>query len=126
MTNEEKSILIPYLADAGEIDPGGDLEEQFQDWCQVRGSVVSGEVHYKAILEAARIRARSFSEGRQLVWPRAQPSWTGTRWHPPLASTALSTTSARRRVTPPRSPRGFRPSIIVGGLACRDAGGRRA
>ena len=70
MTNEEKDLLIAYLVDAGELDPGSDVEEQFLDWCQVRGEVISGEVHYKAILDAARIRARIFEEGRLVLQRR--------------------------------------------------------
>ena len=65
MTNEEKDLLIAYLIDVGEIDPNGDLEAQFLDWYQVRQGQVSGEVHYKAVLEAARIRERAFEEGRR-------------------------------------------------------------
>ena len=53
MTNEEKDRLIAYLVDAGEIDPEGDVEAQFLEWRKVHEQVVSGEVHYKAILEAA-------------------------------------------------------------------------
>ena len=64
MTNEEKNLLIAYLIDAGDLDPEGDMEAQFEDWYQVRGSVVSGEVHYKAVLDAARIRKRVFEDGR--------------------------------------------------------------
>ena len=65
MTNEEQDLLISYLVDAGDIDPEGDVDEQFQDWYQVREGVVSGETHYKAILKAARDRKRSFEEGRR-------------------------------------------------------------
>ena len=65
MTNEEKDRLIAYLVDAGEIDPEGDVEAQLLEWRQVHEQVVSGEVHYKAILEAARIRKRSFDRGYQ-------------------------------------------------------------
>lgn len=36
MTNEEKTILIAYWVDAGELDPDGDVEAQFMDWYQVR------------------------------------------------------------------------------------------
>ena len=36
MTNEEKGLLIAYLVDAGEVDPDGDLEEQFMAWFQDR------------------------------------------------------------------------------------------
>ena len=57
MTNEEKELLVAYLIDAGDLDPDGDLEGQFLDWYRVRGGVVSGEVHYQAILDAARVRA---------------------------------------------------------------------
>ena len=64
MTQEEEELLITYLVDAGELDPEGDVEEQFMDWCRVRDGHVSGETHYKAVLEAARIRARIFEEGR--------------------------------------------------------------
>ena len=35
------------------------------DWHQVREGVVSGETHYKAILDAARVRKRSFEKGRK-------------------------------------------------------------
>ena len=59
MTTEEKDLLITYLVDAGEIDPEGDVEAQFLEWRQVHEQVVSGEVHYKAILEAARMTIRS-------------------------------------------------------------------
>ena len=38
------------------------MEDQFQGWRQVRQGQVSGEV--KAFLDAARIRAGSFEEGR--------------------------------------------------------------
>ena len=65
MTNEEQELLIAYLAEAGEIDPDGDAEAQFLDWYRVREGVVSREVHYKAVLEAARARKRSFEEGRR-------------------------------------------------------------
>ena len=64
MTNAEKDLLIAYLVDAGDIDPDGDVEAQFLEWYQVREQVVSGETHYKAILDAARVRKRSFEEGR--------------------------------------------------------------
>ena len=65
MTNEEQDRLIAYLVDAGDIDPEGDVEAQFLEWRQVREQAVSGEVHYQAILEAARIRKRSFDRGYQ-------------------------------------------------------------
>ena len=65
MTNEEKDLLIAYLVDVGDLNPNGDLEDQFMDWYQVRGETVSGEVHYKAVLDAARVRKRSFEEGRR-------------------------------------------------------------
>ena len=63
MTQEEQDILIDYLVDAGELDPDGDVEAQFLDWYQCREGEVSGETHYKAILDAARVRA--FEEGRR-------------------------------------------------------------
>ena len=69
-------LLFAYLVDAGELDPEGDLEEQFLDWRRVRGETVSGETHYQVVtrsspgrhqvvLDAARIKARSFEEGRR-------------------------------------------------------------
>ena len=36
MTNEEQELLIAYLVDAGEIDPDGDLKDQFMDWSCAR------------------------------------------------------------------------------------------
>ena len=65
MTDEEKALLIEYLVDAGEIFPDLDIdvETQFLDWYEVRQGVVSGETHYKAIMEAARVRNRSLERG---------------------------------------------------------------
>ena len=40
MTNEEKELLIAYLIDAGELDPIGDLEDQFMDWYRVHEGMV--------------------------------------------------------------------------------------
>ena len=73
MTNEEKDLLIAYLIDTGDIDPDGDVAGQFLDWYQVREGVGSGETHYKAVLEAARVRARSFEEGRMFRHQAAPP-----------------------------------------------------
>ena len=67
MTHEEKGLLTNYLVDAGEIDPDGDVEAQFLEWYQVREGVVSGETHYKAVLEAGRVRKRSFERGSRLA-----------------------------------------------------------
>ena len=77
MTNEEKGLLIAYLVDAGELDSEGDVEAQFLNWYQCREGQVSGEVHYKAVLDAARIRTRSFEEGRKtgLAEAAAQMGW---------------------------------------------------
>ena len=63
MTNEEKELLVAYLIDAGDIDPDGDVEGQFLDWYRVREGMVPGEVHYKAILDAARVRERELPTG---------------------------------------------------------------
>ena len=65
MTDEEQELLIAYLVDAGEIFPDLDIdvETQFLDWYEVRQGVVSGETHYKAILDAARVRKRSLERG---------------------------------------------------------------
>ena len=35
MTNEEKTLLIAYLVEAGELPPDGDFEDQFMDWVPV-------------------------------------------------------------------------------------------
>ena len=74
MTNEEQELLIEYLVDAGEIFPGldRDVETQFLDWYEVRQSVVSGETHYKAVLQAARVRNRSLE--RELEAMTSPPS----------------------------------------------------
>ena len=79
MTNEEKDLLIAYLVDAGELDPEDEVEAQFEDWYQIRGAVMSGEVHYKAVLDAARTRARAFDEGRRagLTAGTAKLGWDG-------------------------------------------------
>ena len=69
MTNEEKDLLIAYLVDSGDIDPDGDVEAQFLEWYQVRDQMVSGETHYKAVLEAARVRKRSFKRGTKPAEP---------------------------------------------------------
>jgi hypothetical protein len=73
MTNEEKDLLIAYLVDTGDIDPDGDVEAQFLEWYQVRDQVVSGEAHYKVVLEAARVRQRSYQRGYR--------TGGSVRWH---------------------------------------------
>ena len=62
MTGEEKDLLMTYLYAAGEIgwdDSGKSEDEEFEAWYSVRGEMVSGEVHYKAILLAARLYAEA-------------------------------------------------------------------
>ena len=88
MTQEEQELLIAYLVDAGELDPAGDLEEQFLAWYRVREGQVSGETHYMAFLDAARTRARSIEEGRRVGLARARRSWAGTSCHLPPGFTA--------------------------------------
>ena len=78
MTNEEKKLLVAYLIDAGDIDPDGDVAVQFMDWYQVREDMVPGETHYKAILEAARVRAWSYTDGAT-VTPTTSPAWRSER-----------------------------------------------
>ena len=39
------------------------MEAQFLEWYQIREQVVSGEAHYKAVLEAARLRDQAFNRG---------------------------------------------------------------
>ena len=65
MTNEEQVLRFACLTGAGELDPGGDVEAQLMDRRQVREKTVSGETHCKAPLQAARVRRRSFEEGRR-------------------------------------------------------------
>ena len=65
MTDEEKALLIEYLVDAGELDPDGDVEAEILEWYQCREETVSGETHYKALLQDARVRKRSYEEGRR-------------------------------------------------------------
>ena len=38
------------------LDPEGDVKAQFLEWRQVREGQVSGETHYKAVLDAAWVR----------------------------------------------------------------------
>ena len=38
------------------LDPEGDVKAQFLEWHQVREGQVSGETHYKAVLDAAWVR----------------------------------------------------------------------
>ena len=51
MTSEEQAMLIGYLELVGEIEGAAD----FDDWYRQRWEPVSGEVYYKAILQAARL-----------------------------------------------------------------------
>ena len=44
------------LAQLCGLDPEGDVEVQFLEWHQVREGQVSGDTHYRAILDAARVR----------------------------------------------------------------------
>ena len=86
MTNEEKDLLITDLVDAGEVDPEDNVEAQFLDWYQVRGSVVFGEVHYKAVLDAARVRAFEKGPRAGLSEAAAKLGWDG--WQPSPGCTA--------------------------------------
>ena len=76
VTEEEQGLLIAYLVDAGELDSHGDvdLETQFIDWYQVRGGQVSGEVFYKALLQAAKVREQSFEDGWKAGFAEAEAS----------------------------------------------------
>ena len=60
-----KKLLVAHLVETVEMCPDGDVVNQFMDWYQVREETVSGETHYKALLQAARVRARSFEEVRR-------------------------------------------------------------
>ena len=102
MTNEEKDLLIAYLVDAGDIDPDGDVEAQFLEWYQVRDQVMSGEVHYKAVLDAARVRERSYQEGR--LAGLAAAKLAGTSCPPVPSFTALWTMSTKGRGNPGQPP----------------------
>ena len=70
MTNEEKTLLIAYLIDAGDIDPDGDVEDQFMAWCQVREDMVLGETHYKAISRPPGSGSVLSRRAGRPVWPR--------------------------------------------------------
>ena len=104
MTNEEKDRLIAYLVDAGEIDPEGDVEAQFLEWRQVHEQVVSGEVHYKAILVAAAlVMPAGGSHSPEHAHPRfhsllhlvSQPGgFAASRRHPGGPTTRYSVASA--------------------------------
>ena len=104
MTNEEKDLLIAYLVDAGDIDPDDDVEAQFLEWYQVRDQVVSGETHYKAVLDAARVRQRIYQEGRLAGLAEAAASPDGTSSQPSPGFTALWTTSTKGRGNPGQPP----------------------
>jgi hypothetical protein len=67
MTNEEKAFLVECLVDAGDIDSDGDVEAQFMKWYRVREEPVSGEIHYKAVLEAVKVRKRSYQRCYRLA-----------------------------------------------------------
>ena len=101
MTNEEKDLLIAYLVDAGEIDPDGDVEAEFLDWHRVREGVVSGETHYKAVLEAARVRKRSSSAAP------GSPTSSARSWRIRLKAAVGSATT---RLPAAARPRDMRPA----------------
>ena len=61
-TFKDDHVLLVFRD--GFTRPEGDVEVQELDWCQVREGQVSGETHYKAILDAAWVRERSYQEGR--------------------------------------------------------------
>ena len=73
MTQAEQDLHIAYLVDAGELDPEGDLEEQFLDWHRVREETVSGETHYKVVTRSSSMppesRGGSEFRGRTPGWP---------------------------------------------------------
>ena len=109
MTGEEQDLLIAYLVDAGEIFPDldVDMEDQFLDWYQVRQGVVSGEAHYKAILEAARVRKRSLERG---VAGAPAPDVRPPGRLRPRRSLRLLRRRARRRPGPGIRPTPERPT----------------
>ena len=91
------------LAQLCGLDPEGGVKAQFLEWRQVREGMVSGDVHYKAVLDAARIKARSGVSRMDagLAWPRARRSWAGTGWRAARAFTASRTMSTGRRTDIP-------------------------
>ena len=105
MTQAEQALLIAYLVDAGELDPEGDLEEQFLDWHRVREETVSGETHYKVVTRASSMPPESrrgvSRKDAGLAWPRARRSWAGTSWRAARAFTASRTMSTGRRTDIP-------------------------
>ena len=97
MTNEEKTILIAYLVDAGELDPKATWKPSS------RTGTGSARAWYP---ERRTTRPSSMPPGRgsgasrkdtELAWPRARRRWAGTSWKPPPGFTASWTTSTRRR-----------------------------
>ena len=93
MTNEEEGLLIACLVDAGEIGrDDGDGEDQFLAWYDVRQGVVSGEAHYKAVMEAARVRKRSFDRGYRLAAADRASETTGL----PAAATPIPSLDGSR------------------------------
>ena len=105
MTNEEKDLLIAYLVDTGDIDPDGDVEAQFLEWYQVRDQVVSGEAHYKAVIEAA-----GYGNGATPVATGPAVASVGMNGPRPLgpAPWAHPLGPTRHARSPPR-PTGLRP-----------------
>ena len=68
--DSQTAVLVQNSSEAMRVDMSRDGElhrliRSFLDWYRSREGVVSGETHYKAILEAARDRKRSFEEGRR-------------------------------------------------------------
>ena len=98
-------LHIAYLVDAGELDPEGDLEEQFLDWRQVRWETVSGETHYQGVPRASQGRPRcrpnqgAEFRGRTPGWPGRGRGEAGTGWRAARAFTASPTMSTGRRVS---------------------------
>ena len=76
MTQAEQDLHIAYLVDAGELDPEGDLEEQFLDWHRVREETVSGETHYKVVPRSSQGRPRC-RPNQGAEFRGGTPGWPG-------------------------------------------------
>ena len=69
VTAEEHALLLEYLVELGQLDPGTTPAEQafdFEVWYSQRQGQVSGEVYYKHILDGAKAWKRAEKAGRQL------------------------------------------------------------
>ena len=125
MTNEDKDLRISYMVYAWAIDHEDGVEDQFLDWYQCREDVVPGETHYKAILDVARVRSRSYQRGYRSAGDVGRLEVNPKLGDRPASAKSSPTTATPAAVTPRGTPSvGPRPRTSIAATVARRTNAR--